>query len=93
MKLKVVLLLLITCNISLGQIMSGGQPNPMSDDLVCWLKADALTGMSNGDPVTIWPDSSDNAINFTGGYLGDSTNVPTYASSAINGMPSGRIQH
>ncbi len=50
-----------------------------------WFKADALSGLGNGAPIAIWPDASGNAFNATQTNPGMR---PTYASSAINGLPA-----
>lgn len=54
-------------------------------DINLWLKADAITGLANGDGVATWPDSSskgNNAIQTA------PSNQPTYVASAINGLPA-----
>lgn len=48
-----------------------------------WLKADAITGLSDSDPVTSWVDSSGNSN--TASALSDS---PVYHASAINSLPA-----
>lgn len=53
-----------------------------------WLKADAINGLSDGEPVETWPDHSGN------GY--DATQViesarPIYRANAINGRPALRF--
>lgn len=52
-------------------------------DLFSWWKADAITGLSNGDPVSTWADSH------TGGYdVGASAgDRPTYTTDELNGLP------
>lgn len=54
-------------------------------DLSVWYKADAITGLSDGDPVTEWADSSGNANNLTSSANG--TIDPTYLVSSIGGLP------
>jgi len=51
--------------------------------LVLWLDAGAITGLSDGDPVGVWPDSSDNGNNATQAGV----NRPTFRTSIINGKP------
>ncbi len=52
--------------------------------LKLWLRANALT-LNNGDAVGTWTDSSGNNISVT---QGTSAYKPSYAASAINGMPA-----
>jgi hypothetical protein len=52
--------------------------------LLIWYKADALTGLVDGDPVASWPDSSGNsrtASQATG------ANQPTYKTNIVNSLP------
>jgi hypothetical protein len=79
------------------QIVGGGgkviiSPPPFDPislgGLTAWYKADALAGINNGDPVTLWTDSSGYGFNasFVVGY-GPS---PTYVASdaLLNNKPS-----
>lgn len=51
--------------------------------LKVWLKADALTGLTNGEPVGVWSDSSGNGNNATnGGAL-----RPSWQTNVVNGQP------
>lgn len=52
--------------------------------LVLWLKADSITGLSNGNPVTAWNDSSGSGNNAA---QSDASHQPTYRSSVLNGQP------
>lgn len=52
--------------------------------LTTWFKADALSGLTNGAPVSLWPDSSGNGDNAT---QTNSSQMPTLATGAINGFP------
>lgn len=59
--------------------VGGGAPGTP----LLWLAADAITGKSDGDPVTTWSDSS--------GYGNDAASVggaPLYRTSRINGKPA-----
>jgi hypothetical protein len=49
-----------------------------------WLKADALTGLADGDPVTTWTDSSGNAFNPA---QATTAKKPLYKTSILNGLP------
>ncbi len=51
--------------------------------LVAWLKADAL-GLSDGDAVASWTDSSGNSNTPT---QGTAANKPTFTASVLNGKP------
>lgn len=51
-------------------------------NLGLWVKADAITGLNDGDAVATWPDSSTNANNLT-----EATNKPTYKTNILNGLP------
>lgn len=53
-------------------------------NLKAWYKADAITGLVNGDVVPSWPDSS------AGGFvLANATTAqrPTYIANGLNGLP------
>lgn len=53
-------------------------------NLALWLKADAITGLTDGQSVATWNDSSGNGRNVT-----QATGVyqPTYKTNIINGKP------
>lgn len=59
-----------------------GIPEPT----VMWLKAENITGLVDGQPVNLWPDSSVAGRNAT--TTTDPVNWPTYSSSGANGLPS-----
>lgn len=62
----------------------GGPFSPSSiSGLQLWLKADAITGLSDGAPVSTWEDSSGNSRDAT--QSGSSR--PTYKTSIVNGLP------
>jgi hypothetical protein len=71
---------------------TGAAPNALTGapTLAAWYKADALTGLANGDPVDTWADSSGNARD-----LGQATSGkrPLYvaANPLLNGKPSLRF--
>jgi prepilin-type N-terminal cleavage/methylation domain-containing protein/prepilin-type processing-associated H-X9-DG protein len=56
----------------------------LRDSLWAWLKADAVTGVGNGDVVASWPDSSGGSHAFIGG----GTTGATYIASGPNGLPA-----
>lgn len=53
-------------------------------NLAAWWKADALTGLSDSDPVGSWTDSSNNAW---ATVQSNSANKPTYKTGIVNGNP------
>jgi hypothetical protein len=65
-----------------------GAPPFSPDDitgLILWLEADAITALSDGDPVTTWEDASgenNDASQATG------SNKPLYQTNEINGLPA-----
>ncbi|HEU5069223.1 MAG TPA: LamG-like jellyroll fold domain-containing protein [Verrucomicrobiae bacterium] len=52
---------------------------------VAWLKADALTGLANGAPVSTWPDVSGRGFD---ALQTTSSQKPTYLAAALNGLPA-----
>ncbi len=56
--------------------------------LVGWYKADALTGLSGGDPVAIWPDASEQGNH---ALQGDEDAQPAFHPAAVNGLPALRF--
>ncbi len=54
-------------------------------DLLTWLKADAITGLNDGDPVGTWPDASGNGKDAT---QTTSWRRPIYATNQVNGLPA-----
>ena len=57
-------------------------------NLRVWLRADAITGLSDGDPVAAWTDQSGNTNNAAQAASG---NRPTYQTSGLNGLPTVRF--
>lgn len=80
-----VLALLISTQ-SFGQTGPGGVGDASSN--VFWLKADALSGLSDGDPVRNWQDQSGNNNHFN---QSTSANQPTYKTSRFKGEPAIRF--
>lgn len=56
--------------------------------LAWWLKADAITGLSNGDAIATWADSSGNGRNAT---QTDAARRPTFTLLGLNGKPTVRF--
>ncbi|KPA18019.1 Pentaxin, partial [Candidatus Magnetomorum sp. HK-1] len=69
-----------------GEYGPGGNfPINNLSKLKMWLKADSLTGLSNGDAISIWSDHSgynQHALQFT------TANQPQFQYSQLNGKPS-----
>lgn len=62
-------------------------PSNAATPVALWLKADAITGKSDGDGVTTWSDSSGSGANASsGGYT-----APLYKTGQINGLPVVRV--
>jgi len=53
--------------------------------LKLWLKADAITGLNAGDPVSTWPDSSGNGYAAT---QATPANQPQFHTNVLNGLPA-----
>jgi hypothetical protein len=58
--------------------------------LQLWLKADAIVGLNDNDPVTDWQDSS-SANNDAASGGGTGLNPPTYKTNILNGLPAVRF--
>jgi probable HAF family extracellular repeat protein len=72
----------VTATSSVVNIMISSPFN--TTNLTFWLKADAITGLTNGAPVSLWSDQSghgNNATQPTGG------NQPMWVAGALNGLP------
>ena len=64
---------------------TGGVFSPLDiAGCILWLKADAITGLSDDDPVTTWPDSSGNGNDATQATAGKK---PLYKVGIQNGLP------
>jgi hypothetical protein len=57
--------------------------DPLTLSPLLWLKADAITGLANNDPVTTWTDSSMNARDFS---QATASRKPLYKTNQLNGM-------
>ena len=59
---------------------------PITDGLIVHLRADSITGLQDGDPVTIWIDSAqDDPVDGTVGDVGSGT--PEYKADLLFGKP------
>jgi hypothetical protein len=54
--------------------------------LRAWWKADAITGLSDGQDITTWEDSGSLNNDLTAG-----TDAPTYQTNEVNGLPCARF--
>jgi hypothetical protein len=63
-------------------------PPPPVPLLTTWFKADALTGLANGAPVSIWRDASGNGDDAS---QSNSSQRPTFVADVINGLPAVRF--
>ena len=81
------LLLVIACWLIRGGFVNaqtgpGGIGNSSSN--ILWLKADAITGLSNGQRVQTWPDESGNGNDVS---QSSSSRRPYYYTNILNGFP------
>lgn len=65
----------------LGRVQGGTFIPPSFADLVLWVKPETLSGLSDNDPVTSWPDSGSQ-----GNDLNSTLDAPTYKLNEINGV-------
>jgi hypothetical protein len=63
-------------------------PVPPRDRLVLWLKADAVTGVKDGEPIRVWPDSAKNGLDH---FQPDPAKRPVWKEGAVNGLPAVRF--
>jgi hypothetical protein len=56
-----------------------------TDGLKLWLNADSITGVANGQKVSVWNDSSGNGLNLS---QSDTNSRPVFVSNAVNGQPA-----
>lgn len=61
----------------------GSSPDSVSG-LKLWLKADAITGLSDGNAVSSWSDSSGNSNNAS---QSTTASQPLYKTNIVNGLP------
>lgn len=72
---------LLTTGVGSATATAAADAPPLTD-LELWLKADAITGLNDGDDVATWADSSSNAYDATEG-----TSKPIYKTNILNGKP------
>lgn len=68
---------------SLGESTDSLTASANTSTLVAWFKADALTGLTNGAPVSLWPDLTGNNYH---ALQGVAPNRPTFATNGTNGI-------
>lgn len=59
------------------------QPDETSASLNLWVKADQITGVSDGGLLSLWEDQSENSFDFTA----SGAQRPTYNTNVQNGLP------
>jgi predicted alpha-1,6-mannanase (GH76 family) len=67
-----------------GESTNSAEVSATPIGLSAWYKADALTGLTNGAPVKLWPDLTPNGFNALQLAV---SNQPTYVTGALNGQP------
>ncbi len=64
-------------------VLKASAAPPITANLVLHYDASAITGLSDGDPVNTWVDSSGNGWDATKELF----NAPTYETNELNGLP------
>jgi Concanavalin A-like lectin/glucanases superfamily/Glycosyl hydrolases family 2, sugar binding domain/Glycosyl hydrolases family 2/Glycosyl hydrolases family 2, TIM barrel domain len=73
---------------SAGDGTNSLQVSATPSTLAVWFKADAITGLADGQGVETWEDSSGNGYDATQAVSGQQ---PAYVAGAINGLPAVRF--
>lgn len=69
-------------------VMSKPSTDPIAGITWVWrFESDQITGLSDGDPISTWPDISGNSRNATG----SGATRPIYKTSILNGQPVARF--
>ncbi|MCK4659135.1 MAG: hypothetical protein KAV82_06395, partial [Phycisphaerae bacterium] len=87
------------CDISAGSSAdcnSNGVPDecdmvwstPLGEGLVLWLSADAVSGVGEGQPVSIWSDQSESSLDVA---QSTPSAQPVYTGNVLNGLPALRF--
>ncbi|MCE7990893.1 MAG: hypothetical protein HEP71_02895 [Roseivirga sp.] len=84
MRIKYLFLLLLCIWTSSLVAQTGPGGVGSSSTNVVWLKADEITGLTNGDDILTWTDASGNSNTLT---APSSTFSPVYQTGVINGLP------
>lgn len=71
----------------MSRLLKKSTPAPFTPasapNLIFWVKADQITGLSDGDPVSTWEDQSGNGFDATQ----SGSNRPTYKTGILNSLP------
>ncbi|MFO7773193.1 MAG: right-handed parallel beta-helix repeat-containing protein [Dehalococcoidia bacterium] len=80
----VALALVLSLGLVMGTPVAAANGPPVASGLVLHLDADAITGLSDGDPVATWPDLSGEGNDATQGTPADQ---PEWVEDALAGKP------
>jgi hypothetical protein len=69
---------------AMGESTNSPSVSANTAPLVAWFRADAITGLASGAPVSVWTDMTGNGFN---ALQPVGTNQPAYIAGAINGLP------
>ncbi len=67
-----------------GSVIFSAIPTSPVVGMTAWWKADAIGGLSDGDPITTWADSSGNGYDFVAG----SGVEPIFKTNRLNSLPA-----
>jgi len=70
--------------IGAAAVSAGAQSLTITNGMTLWLKADALTGLTNGQTVAAWADSSPNGYNAT---QANPAMQPAFVTNGLGGKP------
>jgi predicted alpha-1,6-mannanase (GH76 family) len=71
-----------------GEGPDSAQVSAAPSSVAVWLKAESLGGLTNGSPVSLWPDATGNNHN---AVQTTALNTPSYVTNAVNGRPGVRF--
>lgn len=69
--------------VSLAAVVSAQADLPITDGVALWLDATAITGLTNGSMMAVWPDRAPLGRDLS---QTDANRQPTYMTNGINGM-------
>lgn len=70
------------------KVLPREDPVPPRDRLVLWLKADAITDVKDGAPLSVWPDSSKNGLD---PFQPEAAKRPIWKERVVKGLPAVRF--
>jgi len=73
-----------SANSAVVSLTTMATPIPDAPVLTTWFKTDAISGLTNGAPVSLWPDVTGNGYDATQSI---SSQMPKLVTGAINGRP------